>query len=733
MLGDINLRIKEKLKHRTKKMIFSAVLVIAFIAIGINTYNKVEKINYDIQRKNQIQYENIRKKTEILNMALYDLKSSDKFIKYLVDISDNKNSLAPYNRVLLFQDLRKKNNIYGKVGCAVSVTDSSTNFVIGPYGTVDKKSFYKELDFPYNVERRKRYINDNKGNINIFFQDTAVSGEEVISWIVSFDKKDFFAELTSEADNWYIANKETLINIGNNNKKRDEIEKKVQELLKNNINEVISMNEKENNLRIVGKKVHIFYEPSFDFIILYLQPITNIPMIFIYEATKVFFVLGLAYGLFLMIVSFIVKPMKQLAKRMGYISNKDEKELEYIEHKIEEISNINEALQNRISSLRSYQRKKKIKDYLIGISENADISLLREESDIFKVKNYRVMIMEIYDIESVENIFDKFNLSKDLIMKYFSEEVACEVIDIDYKSIAFVMEELLTKEDLEEVLNCLVRHIERNFGLKFTVAVSNVYDETEDMPKAYRAAKKILDYKYIFKQERVLFQERIKENSFNKYYYPIELESKLILRTLSSNEISVKRIIEEMFDEKNSQSMDKKYIKELGMLLYNTLSRIFIQLKDVNENIDVKDYNINEILEISDAVKLKEVFQNKILSICKLTKIEEENDVESVKIKIERYLEENYMIDISLENLADHLGHSFKYTSVLFKKVMGDNFKNYLSIYRIEKAKELMQENHDLKIKDLAELIGYNSSNTFIRIFRKYEGVSPGKYFEIVD
>jgi len=333
----------------------------------------------------------------------------------------------------------------------------------------------------------------------------------------------------------------------------------------------------------------------------------------------------------------------------------------------------------------------------------------------------------------VENIFDKFNLSKDLIMKYFSEEVACEVIDIDYKSIAFVMEELLTKEDLEEVLNCLVRHIERNFGLKFTVAVSNVYDETEDMPKAYRAAKKILDYKYIFKQERVLFQERIKENSFNKYYYPIELESKLILRTLSSNEISVKRIIEEMFDEKNSQSMDKKYIKELGMLLYNTLSRIFIQLKDVNENIDVKDYNINEILEISDAVKLKEVFQNKILSICKLTKIEEENDVESVKIKIERYLEENYMIDISLENLADHLGHSFKYTSVLFKKVMGDNFKNYLSIYRIEKAKELMQENHDLKIKDLAELIGYNSSNTFIRIFRKYEGVSPGKYFEIVD
>ena len=62
--------------------------------------------------------------------------------------------------------------------------------------------------------------------------------------------------------------------------------------------------------------------------------------------------------------------------------------------------------------------------------------------------------MEIYDLESVENIFDKFNMSKELILKYFAEEVVCEVVDIDYKSIAFVMEELLPKEDLEEVLKC---------------------------------------------------------------------------------------------------------------------------------------------------------------------------------------------------------------------------------------------------------------------------------------
>ena len=729
MLKDINQSIRKKLKNKTKKMMFLAVLFFSFVIIAVNSYNRIEKINMDTKVKTRKLYENIRKKSEMVNMTLYDLKSSNEFSNYVMSLSDNFETA--YNRLRLFKDLQKRNTIYGKVGYYLNVTDNKSSSVITPRGTVDKKTFYKEMNFPEDIESRKKLMNYHNGNINIYFSDDETLNHEIMTYIISLDKEAFFSELIPEKENWYAFSRGKLINLGNYNKKIGEIKKQIIKILGENKYKI--SNDEEFETRILGRKAYIFHDSSFDFSLIYMQPLTNIPKIIAYEGGKVFFILGILYTAVMILISFVVKPMKQLAERMGYIKNKDEKALEYIEHKIEEIETMNKTLQTRLSALRSYQRKKKIKDYLIGISEHSDISNLKDESDIFKVKSYRVMIMEIYDLESVENIFDKFNMSKELILKYFAEEVVCEVVDIDYKSIAFVMEELLPKEDLEEVLKCLVRHIDRNFNLKFTVVATNVYDDVMQMPKAYRTAKKILDYKYIFKQERVIFQDRIKENSFNKYYYPIELESKLILRTLSSNEISVKRIIDEMFNEKNSSSMDKKYIKEFGVLLYNTLNRIFIQLEEINENINVKDYNINEILAINDATLLKEVFQSKILEICKLTKIEEENDIESVKIKIERYLDENYMIDISLENLADYLGHSFKYTSVLFKKVMGDNFKNYLSIYRIEKAKELMQENEGLRIKDLAELVGYNSSNTFIRIFRKYEGISPGKYFGIVE
>lgn len=699
------------------------------IIITLTSYNEVKNINLEEKNNSQRLYNDLARKAEVVTMTLYDFKSSDKYKNYVMSLASNQN--VPYNKTQLFLELKKRNSVYGKLGYLVSVADNISSSVTTLNGTTDKKEFYTSIGFPEDVENREKYINYFKEDINIYFNDIKTQNDIIISYIISLERNNFFSEIMPNAEKWYIYSNDELINLGNNNNKIGKVKDQLVEILNNRKTELFS--DEGYIERLLGKKFHIFYLPSFDLTLLYIQSPINILQIVFYEFAKVFSIFIVIYILILIARHFIIIPIKQLAKKMGYIKNKDEKELEYIENKIEEIQNINLSLQSKILNLRNYQKQKRIKEYLTGITEHLDLTVLNDVSEIFKVNSYRVVIMEIFDIDSIENIFDKFNLSKELVLKYFSEEVKCEVVGIDYKSIAFILEERLTREELEEVLKCLVSHIDRNFNLKFSLVVTNVYNDVLQMPKAYRTAKKMLDYKYIYKQNSVIFQDRLKENSFDKYYYPIEVESKLILRTLSSNEISVKRIIDEMFNQKSGQVIDKKYVKEFGVLLYNTLNRILLQLNEVNENIDIKAYKINEILEINNAVDLKNLFQEKILDICKLTKMEEENDIESVKIKIERYLEENYMIDISLENLADHLGHSFKYTSVLFKKVMGDNFKNYLSIYRIEKSKEIMQGNSGLRIKDLAELVGYNSSNTFIRTFRKYEGVSPGKYFGIIE
>ena len=704
ILGNINERIKIKLENRNNKIISFVLIIIVLILSSYRTYTIFKTREKDESLRVEEIYKSIDKKFNFLNMTIYDFKISKEFNNYFFE--KNKLQNKQYKKLKLFDELKKTNTIYGIIGCSINIIDEEENLVFTSTGTIDKNEYLKNFSQFLKNPNIKRVILKDQEKINIIFKDDNLFDRENIFWLVSLNENDFFSEIKLELDNWYITNKDKLINLGDSNKR-------------------LSLSDIEKKKRAKTFIIPYFYEK-----IIYIPPRINIESIFFNEILKITFIFGILSLLGYLIKYFVVKPIKKLAINLGYMNDTNEKELEYIEHKIQEINLKNKDLEYKISDMRIYQKRKKIKDYLIGLTEKLGIVAL-EDAKILKIKKYRVIIMEIFDIDSVDNIFNKFNLSKELMMKYFSEDVLCEEIDIDYKSIAFILEDTFTTEELQEIFNCIVTHIERNYSLRFTAAITKGYEDMGDLPQAYRAAKKLLDYKFVFKEKKVIFEELLDDENMNKYYYPIELEAKLILRTLSSNELSVRRTLDEIFDSKNSKEIDKKYLKEFTGLLYNTLGRIFIQLKEMNKDIDIKIFNAEEILQLSQLEKIREKFEEKILEICKYTKVKESSDAESIKIKIEKFLEENYMVDISLDNLADYLGHSFKYTSVLFKKVMGDNFKNYLNVYRLEKAKEFMEYNKDLKIKELAELVGYNSSNTFIRIFRKYEGVSPGKYFGI--
>jgi len=97
--------------------------------------------------------------------------------------------------------------------------------------------------------------------------------------------------------------------------------------------------------------------------------------------------------------------------------------------------------------------------------------------------------------------------------------------------------------------------------------------------------------------------------------------------------------------------------------------------------------------------------------------------------KMINYIRENYTRDISLYDISEHFNMSASYLSTMFKYYTGKNFKEYLNLYRVKASKELMQKESNLKISEIAKRVGCSSSVTFIRMFRKYEGMSPGQYY----
>ncbi len=92
-----------------------------------------------------------------------------------------------------------------------------------------------------------------------------------------------------------------------------------------------------------------------------------------------------------------------------------------------------------------------------------------------------------------------------------------------------------------------------------------------------------------------------------------------------------------------------------------------------------------------------------------------------------RYLHDRYTTAVTMDDLAALFNYSVRYLSRTFKQATGYSPIEYLIRLRIEKAKELL-ETTNATIKEVAELVGYNDSFYFNRIFKKHTGVSPGHY-----
>lgn len=99
------------------------------------------------------------------------------------------------------------------------------------------------------------------------------------------------------------------------------------------------------------------------------------------------------------------------------------------------------------------------------------------------------------------------------------------------------------------------------------------------------------------------------------------------------------------------------------------------------------------------------------------------SDVETVK----SYVYEHYAEPLSAEILSSAVYLSTGYMSYIFKKETGEGLNRFIKIYRLEKARELL-ETTNKKIVQICQETGFSNASYFCKSFREYYGMSPEKF-----
>ena len=91
------------------------------------------------------------------------------------------------------------------------------------------------------------------------------------------------------------------------------------------------------------------------------------------------------------------------------------------------------------------------------------------------------------------------------------------------------------------------------------------------------------------------------------------------------------------------------------------------------------------------------------------------------------YVSQNSSADLSLTTIAKKYNVSTGYFSKSFKNVTGMRFSEYINITRVSAASKLL-ETTNMSITDSSAEFGFDDSNYFAAVFKKYKGVTPKKY-----
>lgn len=410
-------------------------------------------------------------------------------------------------------------------------------------------------------------------------------------------------------------------------------------------------------------------------------------------------------------------------------------ELDYIQRSIKQIYSINDTLQHRLDSSLIRLQEDFFRKVIYGIASEEfieeNLALLKLE--IFR-ENLGLILLDCEGIESLHRIIPTQNLS--LIIYESISSLSYKISDffvlpLDTKKYCIISNQQ-SEESLCTLSEYMIDKVGTELSLDITACVSSNY-QINELTSALQELLMLNNYKYSNATNKVLTTQSIQNIKEAIYYYPIEIETCLI-NYISTNELTKsKDLLLELLDKNlKDLTLSPVNITNLKYSLITTFKRCLnADGKTLNQFIKEYPKAIDEFIA-TPTTQLKDacftLFET-IFNYCNKDKFSLENSTAS---NIFMYIHENFDKDISLTDIANHFSLSESYISKLLKSSLDINFKAYVNKLKVKKAKELLSQGN-YKVNEVATIIGCNNANTFIRIFKQYEGVSPGEYVKSIN
>ena len=213
--------------------------------------------------------------------------------------------------------------------------------------------------------------------------------------------------------------------------------------------------------------------------------------------------------------------------------------------------------------------------------------------------------------------------------------------------------------------------------------------------------------------------------------YPIEKERELLTALRRGDNEAGRRILNELLGMvffANTSRLEA--LRFRATELFVILSRAAMETGSFDEDLlSADDRYLRRIQEALDAEELTDILHLVVDRFSRYIFSFRGVKHAAALRRAERFIRENYVHRISLEETAAAAGLSAPYFSSVFKEEMGEGFSDYVNRLRVDEAARLLVGT-DLSLSEVAGACGFEDQSWFSKTFKRFAGASPGKYRE---
>lgn len=285
------------------------------------------------------------------------------------------------------------------------------------------------------------------------------------------------------------------------------------------------------------------------------------------------------------------------------------------------------------------------------------------------------------------------------------------------------------RDQVYQYAETIQRRVKEGLKTNISIGISRPFSDLIGAPIAQKESIEALRGRINLGEQAILFFHEVQLGQSIKQSYPKNMENDLIDAISIGETDKAEYLIEMIIDQILKEELN---FHEYQIYLTRLLIAIIRVLQDSGEPISnvFKSYKtiFEELNNLSNGEEIKKWFKNRIIRPIIMTREERsENAHKQILDEVIKIIHQEYDTDLTLEECASRLNYHPSYIWRIMRKEMDTSFSEYLAQYRLNMAKEWLEQT-DLSISDIADRLKYNNSQNFIRYFKKLEGITPGSY-----